>query len=104
MVHGDLRYTIASPPWEGEMQLSVFYDYGHVTTNTVAIVDGFPVPGAVDTSYHLQSTGFGLRQTWEHFLLEGVIGWQVDNEIPDTLLDDGGEHNFQGWVHLAYIF
>lgn len=104
MVHTDLRYNITSPPWKGDMQLSVFYDYGWIESHTVAIVDGFSVPGSVDNSYHLQSTGFGFSQTWEHFMLHAAIGWQLDNEIPDELLDDGGDNNYQGWVQLAYLF
>jgi hemolysin activation/secretion protein len=104
MIHTDLRYTFTALPWHGEMQISVFYDYGSITTHTVAIVNGFSVPGAVDTSYHLQSTGIGLSQTWDHFTIQGVLGWQVGNEIPDSLLDDGGDNNFQGWIHLVYSF
>lgn len=104
MVHTDLRYTFNSLPWQGELQLSVFYDYGWIESHTVAIVDGFAVPGAVHHSFHLQSAGFGVSQSWQHVTLQGTIGWQLDNEIPDELLDDGGDDDFQGWVHLVYTF
>jgi len=102
--HADLRYTFSSLPWQGELQLSVFYDYGWIKTHTVAVENGFAVPGSVDHSYHLQTTGFGMNQNWEHFQLQGVLGWQVDNEIHDALLDDRGGNNFQGWIRLAYTF
>lgn len=104
MIHTDLRYTFDVVPWQGALQVSVFYDYGSITTHTVAIVDGFAVPGAEDRTYDMQSAGFGLSQTWQHFTLQGVLGWQLDNEIPDVLLDDGGDNDFQGWVHLVYSF
>ena len=104
MLHADLRYTFNDLPWQGDLQISAFYDYGWIRTHTVAIVDGFAVPGAVDTSYYLQSAGFGLSQIWEHFTLQGILGWQVDNEIPDNLLDDNGDNDFQGWIHLVYTF
>ena len=104
MLHSDLRYTFTDLPWQGNLQISAFFDCGSLTTHTVAIVNGFYVPGAIDTSYSMQSVGFGLKQSWDHFLVRGVIGWQVNNDIPDTLLDDGGEKNFQGWIYLAYIF
>ena len=103
VIHTDLRYNIA-PPWQGDLQLSVFYDYGWLETHTVAIVDGFPVPGAIDRSFHIQSVGIGLSQAWDNFSLQGVLGWQVGNEIPDELLDDGDDNDFQGWVHLVYSF
>ena len=104
MIHTDLRYTFNTVPWQGALQLSVFYDYGSLTSHTVAIVDGFAVPGSKDRTFTMQSAGFGFSQTWEHFTLQGVLGWQLDNEIPDELLDDGGDNDFQGWIHLVYSF
>lgn len=104
MMHADLRYNVPSPPWEGQLQLSAFYDFGGITSHTVAIVGGFPVPGAVDHKYHIRSAGFGLSQTWKNLQVQGVLGWQVDNEIPDQLLDDQGEDSFQGWINLVYSF
>ncbi len=104
MFHGDLRYTIDTPPWGGELQVSLFYDYGELTTHTVEIVGGFPVAGAADTSYTLQSAGLGLSQSWENITLKGVLGWQINNDIPDSLLDDDGDSSLQGWIQLVYHF
>ena len=104
MIHTDLRYNFKAPPWNGNLQASVYYDYGWIKTHTAAVVGGFPVPGAEDKGYHLQSAGAGLSQIWEHFILQGLVGWQIDNQIPDTLLDDGGKDDFQAWIHLVYLF
>lgn len=104
MTHVDLRYNIETPPWQGTMQMSVFYDYGYIKTHTEAIVDGFPVPGATERSFHLQSTGFGLIQNWDHVTLQGILGWQVNNKIENELLDDGGEDDFQAWISMDYHF
>ena len=104
MLHSDIRYNFAALPWDGTLQLSAFYDYGWITTHTVAIVGGFAVPGAVDNSYCIQSVGLGLNQTWNHFRLQAIAGWIVDNEIPERLLDDNGRDNFQGWLRLIYSF
>ena len=104
MTHIDLRYNIKAPLWKGSMQISAFYDYGHISTHTVAITNGFPVPGAYERTFTLQSAGFGLIQNWEHFTLQAVVGWQLSNEIPDELLDDEGDDSFQGWIHLDYHF
>ena len=102
-LHGDIRYNVPNSVFGGEQQWSVFYGYGRLSTHAKAIVAGIITPGIDEVSYTMQSAGFGFSQNWKAVQLQGVIGWQVNNEIPDALLDKG-DANVLGWLHLVYNF
>ncbi len=102
MIHADLRYNVPTRVAGGNLQLSAFIEHGWIESHVIEVIGGIPTPGVDVKSYHLQTAGIGLSQQWDNVALQGVIGWQVDNEIPVALLD--GDNSTQAWVHLVYRF
>lgn len=61
------------------------------------------MPGSEQQSYTLQSAGLGFSQTWTQLRLLGAVGWPIDNEIPDQLLDEDAS-GMRGWLQLVYSY
>ncbi|WP_101759698.1 ShlB/FhaC/HecB family hemolysin secretion/activation protein [Oceanicoccus sp. KOV_DT_Chl] len=103
-LHWDLRYNVPNPWLGGQQQWSVFYGYGWIQTHAKDIVGGLIVPGIDEESYTLQSAGLGFSQIFSTFQVQAAVGWRINNEIPDALLDGSPNDKLHGWIQLVYNF
>ncbi|MDA0786510.1 MAG: hypothetical protein O3B37_09485 [Proteobacteria bacterium] len=103
-LHMDLRYNVPSRTFGGKLQLSAFYNIGSIETHAKEFRGNVVVPGVEDQSFTVQSAGLGLSLAWDDVQLRTVVGRRISNEIPDRLLDDGGDDDYRGWLQVVYGF
>lgn len=103
-LHADVRYNVPTRVLDGQIQASVFYDIGSLTTHAKAFAGNVITPGIESETYTLQSAGIGLSMTWPSVTVQGVVGRRISNEIPDTLLDGDPNDDYHGWLQAVYKF
>lgn len=103
-LHWDIRYNMMLHQLGGHQQVSAFYDIGRLKTHAKDIVGGLIVPGVDEEWYTLQSAGLGFSQIWTKVQIQGALGWQIDNQISDELLDGDPSEDFRAWIQLVYNY
>lgn len=105
----DLRRDLRSPPWGGDLQLSVFYTYGVVRLYKDTWEGWQGDNPVIENTITLSSWGLAASQTWpQGIVLRGSIGRQLGSNLgrdPETGKDsDDSDSNHRAWFQLIYYF
>ena len=108
LINADIRYRIPAPAKLGALQLSMFYDAGHVTLNK----ERYPQDVVTATNrndYWLQGAGLGIRDDIsKQFVVQGswahVIGDNPGRNATNGTNSDGMKDKSRFWLQGLMYF
>lgn len=108
-LHAELRYDVARPVLNGQLQAELFYQKAWLKTHEDPWSNWQGSNPDLHNEFTLDGAGIGLTQTWQQqWLLRGLIGWQMtDSPVEDPVTHentDGIDGNYRAWVQLIRYF
>lgn len=108
-VQTDVRYDVRNIPWDGDLQLSLFYSAGWARLYEDPWNNWQGVNPIISNNLTLSSWGLAATQTWPSgIVLRSSIGRQIgdnDGRNPVTGDDtDQSDDDYRAWFQLIYYF
>lgn len=109
LLHTDLRYSIASPPWKGKLQLLGIYSVGFIQLHHTTWANWQGTNTTIKNHFSLQSVAIGFVQNWHvgsiRFLASRLLGERSPSRDPITgTFSDNSKGDYRYWVQGGLYF
>jgi len=108
-LHAEIRYAVASPPWGGQLQMSLFYETGYVRVHDAPWTGWQGNNAGLANEFSLRSAGVSATQNLgQDWLIHALIGWQFGaNPAVDPATgkaSDESDANHRAWLQVVRYF